>query len=66
MCDPITSDPPLVDLESPATLIPVAFDSHGNQVIGNPLVAQGRGPHPITLLLHGLPGVVAWHAKLRH
>jgi uncharacterized protein len=54
--DPATDDPAQVDLEFPATLIPLAFDSHGDQLIGNMLIAQGRGPHPTVVLLHGFPG----------
>ncbi|QBD80741.1 alpha/beta fold hydrolase [Ktedonosporobacter rubrisoli] len=44
------------DEQYPATLIPLTFESHGDQLIGRILVAQGAGPHPTILLLHGFPG----------
>jgi uncharacterized protein len=40
----------------PATLVPFTFASHGHQLVGRILVAQGAGPHPTVLLLHGFPG----------
>jgi len=44
------------DEQYPATLIPLTFESHGQQLVGRILVAQGVGPHPTVLLLHGFPG----------
>lgn len=44
------------DEQYPATLMPLTFESHGQQLVGRILVAQGAGPHPTVLLLHGFPG----------
>jgi len=54
--DPITHDPVTLDRDYPATMEPVTFDSHGALVNGVLLIAQGPGPHPAVLLLHGFPG----------
>jgi pimeloyl-ACP methyl ester carboxylesterase len=56
MLDPVTNDPSTVDRDFPAAMAPVTFESQGSQVIGNLLLPQGRGPHPVVLLLHGFPG----------
>lgn len=45
-----------LDEAYPAALIPLIFESHGQQLVGRILVAQGAGPHPTILLLHGFPG----------
>lgn len=34
----------------------VLFPSHGHRIIGSILMAEGAGPHPTLVLLHGLPG----------
>ncbi len=44
------------DEQYPAALLPLTFESHGYQLIGRILVAQGAGPHQTILLLHGFPG----------
>lgn len=54
--DPITEDPPLVDRDFPATMAELTFDSHGAALNAVLLIAQGPGPHPTVLLLHGFPG----------
>ena len=54
--DPIAHDPVTVDGDYPATMASVTFDSHGALVNGVLLIAQGPGPHPTVLLLHGFPG----------
>ncbi len=53
--DPIRNDP-APDLNYPATLVPVTFESGGEKLIGVILQAQGEGPHPTVVLLHGFPG----------
>ncbi|MBU7027340.1 MAG: alpha/beta fold hydrolase [Theionarchaea archaeon] len=53
--DPIADDP-VPDETYPATLAPVTFKSKGEQIIGVTLQAQGEGPHPTVVLLHGFPG----------
>ena len=45
-----------VDKQFPPELVPLTFESHGQQLVGRIYVAQGAGPHPTILLLHGFPG----------
>lgn len=54
--DPVTSDPP-VDAQNPATLAGFTVSSGGHVMNGRAWIAQGKGPHPNVLLLHGLPGL---------
>lgn len=53
--DPIADDP-VPDEVYPAALAPVTIKSKGEQIIGVILQAQGEGPHPTVVLLHGFPG----------
>jgi uncharacterized protein len=53
--DPVTQDPPL-DPAHPAALVATAIASGGSRLNGVTYVAQGRGPHPVAVLLHGHPG----------
>lgn len=54
--DPISSDPVSVDTAFPAALYPYTIKSEAAVLNGRALLAQGKGPHPTILLLHGLPG----------
>lgn len=54
--DPVTTDPP-ADAQHPATLVSLSLSSGGQFVNGRGLIAQGSGPHPTVLLLHGMPGL---------
>ena len=54
--DPITHDPATVDATHPPTLQAFTFESDGDRLLGCIFVADGPGPHPTVLLLHGLPG----------
>lgn len=54
--DPISHDPRAFDARYPAALAPVRFASHGEYLLGGLFIAQGAGPHPTVLLLHGFPG----------
>lgn len=54
--DPIAQDPPTMDARYPAANRVVAIPSAGSRMNGVLLVAQGVGPHPTVVLLHGLPG----------
>ena len=45
-----------LDEQHAAALMALTFESHGHQLVGHILVAQGAGPHPTILLLHGFPG----------
>jgi len=56
ICDPITSDPYIIDKEYPPTMMPITFNSDGDLLIGVLLLANGQGPHPTIVLLHGFPG----------
>lgn len=54
--DPIASDPVSVDAQFPPRLAPVTIKSGDALLNGRALLADGKGPHPTILLLHGLPG----------
>ncbi len=54
--DPVTHDPAAVDAAYPPTLHAFTFESGGAQLLGCIYVADGPGPHPTVLLLHGCPG----------
>jgi pimeloyl-ACP methyl ester carboxylesterase len=57
---PVNFDPVAHDLVPdrtyPAALTHVTFESKGNRLIGVMFQAQGKGPHPAIVLLHGFPG----------
>lgn len=54
--DPATSDLLHFDLEYPPAIGDMGFQSNGANLNAIVYVAQGRGPHPTVLLLHGFPG----------
>jgi hypothetical protein len=54
--DPVTSDPAVADAAFPAAIEEVAIPSGESYMNGIVYVAQGAGPHPIVILLHGYPG----------
>ena len=56
--DPVSMDLPVYDEEYPATMVeaPAELTSEGKRLNGIIYLAQGKGPHPTVLLLHGLPG----------
>ena len=47
---------PGFDAAHPPALQEVHFDSHGDRLNGIVYVANGPGPHPTVILLHGFPG----------
>ncbi len=51
----LTTDPP-ASRTSPATMGDLAISSHGAMMNGIIYVAEGAGPHPTVILLHGFPG----------
>lgn len=53
---PATSDPRDVDPNYPPVMIEAKFKSHGSVLSGLVYVANGPGPHPTTVFLHGFPG----------
>jgi pimeloyl-ACP methyl ester carboxylesterase len=55
--DPVTMDPPIRDTVNPASREELSFTSHGSRLNGLMYTAQGAGPHPTVILLHGYPGV---------
>ncbi len=54
--DPVTQDPKTVDPKFPAAMAEIAVLSHGSKLNGILYLAQGQGPHPTVVLLHGFPG----------
>ena len=55
--DPVTMDPLVRDTVNPPTRQELAFTSHGARLNGFMYIAQGAGPHPTVILLHGYPGI---------
>jgi hypothetical protein len=54
--DPILMDLPETDSEFPSALIPMTFESKGSALLSRFILASGKGPHPVAILLHGFPG----------
>ena len=54
--DPLTMDPPTIDADYPPAVAELSFDSFGAQLNGHIYMANGAGPHPTVVLLHGFPG----------
>jgi dienelactone hydrolase len=52
---PLTTDP-VPDSKFPAAVAELAFESQGDRLPGLLYLANGEGPHPTVILLHGLPG----------
>jgi pimeloyl-ACP methyl ester carboxylesterase len=54
--DPISQDTPNIDPEYPPAISELAIPSAGQTMAGLLYQANGAGPHPTVVLLHGLPG----------
>ncbi len=54
--DPVTHDPARLDPAFPAALVETAFVVEGARLNTIVYQAQGEGPHPTVVLLHGMPG----------
>ncbi|MEM7279701.1 MAG: alpha/beta fold hydrolase [Pseudomonadota bacterium] len=54
--DPISSDPVSIDPENPPAFHELTIPSNGARLTGFMLSANGAGPHPTAILLHGYPG----------
>ena len=54
--DPVSMDPQNPDMAYPPDFAELLIPGHGVMLTGFMLVANGRGPHPTVLLLHGFPG----------
>jgi pimeloyl-ACP methyl ester carboxylesterase len=50
------ADIPAFDEAFPPSLVELNFDSHGDRLNGIAYLANGEGPHPTVILLHGYPG----------
>lgn len=51
----LTTDPPL-DKAHPAAMEAFQIPSHGAQLNAIAYLAEGEGPHPVVIVLHGFPG----------
>src|SRR5512140_2251771 len=51
----LTTDPP-EDQAAPAAMESMDIASHGSDMHGIVYLAEGPGPHPTVILLHGFPG----------
>jgi len=54
--DPVVTDPPGRDTQHPAALVGTPVESGGARMNGIAYLAEGPGPHPTLILLHGYPG----------
>jgi pimeloyl-ACP methyl ester carboxylesterase len=54
--DPVTADPAQVDTAYQPGTEELAFQSQGSRLNGFFYLADGKGPHPTAILLHGFPG----------
>jgi len=54
--DPVTMDLPTVDVSFPPAFHEVFIPINDYRLTGFMLTANGQGPHPTVVLLHGLPG----------
>lgn len=52
----VIHDPETIDEDFPPAVVELAIDSHGDRMNGHIYLANGRGPHPTVVLLHGFPG----------
>lgn len=50
------ADPANIDAAFPPDLAEVSFESGGDRLNGHIYLANGAGPHPTVILLHGFPG----------
>jgi len=54
--DPVTMDPRAIDTAYPPDFAELLIPDQDVMLTGFMLVANGKGPHPTVLLLHGYPG----------
>ncbi len=54
--DPVIADPVRVDPDYPPAVRELGIDSHGAKMNAHIYLADGAGPHPTVILLHGFPG----------
>lgn len=53
--DPVAEDP-AIDPAHPPGILELSFESEGQQLNGHIYLANGAGPHPTVIMLHGYPG----------
>lgn len=53
---PVSNDPVDIDRTSPPGLIELTVPSAGAKMVGHMYTANGPGPHPTVVFLHGFPG----------
>jgi acetyl esterase/lipase len=51
----VTTDP-APDKSAPASMVQLSVPSHGEQLLGVFYLAEGPGPHPTAIVMHGFPG----------
>jgi pimeloyl-ACP methyl ester carboxylesterase len=54
--NPVIEDNPDIDLEFPASMQPIVFESNGEKLLGTFFRTAGSGEKPTVILLHGFPG----------
>ncbi len=54
--DPVVEDPTRIDLDYPPAVRELRIDSDGAMMNAHIYLADGAGPHPTVILLHGFPG----------
>ncbi|TNE64259.1 MAG: alpha/beta fold hydrolase [Alphaproteobacteria bacterium] len=54
--DAVTADIKSVDRTAPPGLVELVVPSHGAAMVGHLYTANGPGPHPTVVMLHGFPG----------
>lgn len=54
--DPVMEDPVVVDRQFPPSAVELTFQSSEDDMHGLLYLAQGKGPHPTLIFLHGFPG----------
>lgn len=54
--DPLWSDPTKINSNHPPAMAELSFMSFGAKLNGHIYMANGAGPHPTVVLLHGFPG----------
>ncbi len=54
--NPVITDPVTIDKDYPPTTVELDFISGGSALNGHLYLADGAGPHPTVIMLHGFPG----------
>ncbi|WP_417451458.1 alpha/beta hydrolase family protein [Kordiimonas sp.] len=54
--DPVNTDPARIDRDAPPGMVELVVPSNGAHMTGHLYTANGPGPHPTVVMLHGFPG----------